>query len=206
MENIDVKELAYSNFETFKKVIDSLPDEKVSDLEVTNWTIRDGEKIEWSTPILHWLANFSYSDYDTATPPMSSNKKIEYLLQRGYDVDKLDNHGLTALAYARHSGNLTTMILLLQHKANPLNKYPQKGRENQTIYDSLFDKKGNYADFAYQKHDPVRSEVGSPEYKESTRKLEEHLQTIRALCKPEFEGKRIFPQIDTNVNLGKGGR
>ncbi len=178
----NVREFIYSKFEVFKKTADAIPNEELYNLECGQ-----SHKI----PILHWLSHVGYSDYEAVDgSDIEANRKIEYLLKRGYDVNKPDKDGYTALLYAMNAGNLTTAIILLQNKANPFTKTPWP--EYDTVYDYRFDKDGNYRDFAYRSHDEARSEVGSPKYVNDTKILEDRLQTIRALCKPEYEGKEIF--------------
>lgn len=172
-----------SEFEEFKKIADTLSVE-----ELYNLNIRDAYT-EDTRPVLHWLSGFGYSDYEAVDgSQMEANKKIEYLLKRGYDVDKTDETDITALAYAIQAGNYTTAILLLQNKANPFSESPWEGYD--TVYDFMFDKDGNYRDRTYGNHSTERQDK-TPESIRDTEILEDRLQKIRALCKPQFEGQKI---------------
>ena len=44
---------------------------------------------------------------------------VTELLERGASVDLEDDHGFTALMAAANHGHLSTLLLLLQHSANP---------------------------------------------------------------------------------------
>lgn len=172
-----------SEFEKFKKIADTLSDEELYKLNIRDAYTED------MRPVLHWLSGFGYSDYEAVDgSQMEANKKIEYLLKRGYDVDKTDKDGYTALAHAIQVGNYTTAILLLQNKANPFSKSPWEGYD--TVYDFMFDKDGNYRDRTYRNHSTERQDK-TPESIRDTEILEDRLQKIRALCKPQFEGQKI---------------
>lgn len=177
------------DFDVFKEIAGLYTNKE---LENTHIVSASKEKI----PLLHLLAAKRYSDYEPA------NDEIKYLIEeRKYPVNQKDENGYTALNAAQFAGNLTSATLLLEHGADPFNKTPFT--KYQTIYDAWFDKEGNYRDFNYQHHEanfePNKSYFSNEynqqrrrEQKEATILLESHLQKIRALCKPEYEGKPLF--------------
>jgi len=186
--------LAEGKFNVFKEVCELCPDVDLSDAYVK---YEKGKEI----PLLHYLAQLSYADYEPA------NEAIEFLLQHGYDPNKTDDEGYNALVYAKRAANLTSAVILLKYGTDPFAKSTireemvdsrfydgsLKGNGFVTIYDSMFDKNGDYYDFVYRSHDKSCKKDPSESYIYDTDLLEQRLEDIRALCKPEFEGKMIDP-------------
>ncbi len=185
-------ETRHSKFHDFKETLDAYSNDELQQMVVIG---ERGNEI----PLLHHLAKEAYSDYSV------DNDKIKYLLHRGYDANKLDRHGFSALGYAARVKNLTTAIILLEHGADPSHKpvtsiyddVDKPSSKSKTIYDSLFDAKGNYYSFAYRNYDSHRNTIDSHSYKKDHKLMEFRLKKIRTLCKPEFEGKNIFKHQET---------
>lgn len=183
----DNGEMLYSNYiaycarneaVNFSTIADLFPNKDI----YSACEIRNGKVL----PILHAFNFLTYNDGEASIV----NKNIEYLLNRNYQVNKKCGNGFTALAYAHHQKNLTTEILLLKHGANPYSKSPIK--KFKTIYDSIFDKDGNYYDFPYMRLKEDEKQE-NPEYKKYTRLLEQRLKIIRDFCKPELKDLPITP-------------
>lgn len=198
MQDVNISKLRYAvelgDFDTFKRVADLCSDEELSNLSIRTMmkygAINYGQAYnqfhcyddeEVMMPVLHYLSK--EEGYK------NSRDKIKYLLDRGYDVNKADENGYTALAYALDTSDFETGILLLEHKANPFSKSPWA--EYETVYDCMFDKDGNYYDSYYPKAKHAIETTGwfhgFPEEKM------QQLQEIRELCKPELKEKPFLP-------------
>lgn len=196
-------ETRFSKFHDFKETLDAYSNDELLQMVVA---VNFGRTI----PLLHDLAKQAYSDYEV------ENDKIKYLLSRGYDVNKLDENGFSALGHAFKTRNLTTAIILLEHGADASYKPVTSiydgpddlSSKCKTMYDTLFDAKGNYYDFEYRGYN--RSCIGDPNshrYKRDEKIMRFRLKKIRNLCKPEFEGKQIFKHnTGVNTNSLEAGR
>ncbi len=178
-----IEAIETESFNKFKIIADTYSNEELANFEIP---VKSG-----SLPILHFCAGSGYSDLMESHYLM-----MNYLLERGYDANKPDKNGNTALLYAIDQNNVAGIELLLVHKANPFVKAP--GSKYNTLYDAMFDGNGNYRDFMYRHHKPYSKPTTLKEQWD-TERLEFHLTRILKLCKPEFEKSCVSPSYEEKL-------
>jgi ankyrin repeat protein len=112
-------------------------------LEALEYLLQRGANIEWGdayyseySMYIEQMAN--YELYTEKKSPEESLKLIKFLVEHGFDVNKADSYGQTALSHAVKFGDLECIEYLLQHGAD----IGKAKYHNQTVFLRLFHQLG----------------------------------------------------------------